>query len=260
MTAPRISAHNIRSFFRSTNAAIIALLTCTTVQAEQTTIAVASNFKPVLDALQPAFEQTSGHELVVASGSTGKLSSQIRLGAPFDVLLSADDTYAENLIEDGFAKDDSAFIYGIGQPVLWSAKDNNVGLESLRAKTDGKLAVATPAGAPYGIAAEQVLHHYQLTEFVKARQVFGENVGQAFAFVYTGTAEFGIVALSQVLQLPESRRGYYWTIPGEAYEPLDQMAVLLNRGIENEAAEDFLDYLASDEAKDIIRNYGYTVP
>ena len=58
--------------------------------AAQTQIAVAANFAAPMKRLVADFTRRAPHQVQVISGSTGKLFGQITHGAPFDVLLAAD--------------------------------------------------------------------------------------------------------------------------------------------------------------------------
>ncbi|MEM9669150.1 MAG: molybdate ABC transporter substrate-binding protein [Pseudomonadota bacterium] len=228
--------------------------------AEEATIAVASNFKPAMAEIERSFEEQTGHELSVSFGSTGKIFSQIQFGAPFDVFLSADTQHTDRAIEDGLAIEETAFVYAIGSLVLWSPSETDISLPTLSSPSIRKLAMANPASAPYGVAAQETLAYFGMADTITLKRVLGESIGQAFAFVHTGNADAGLVALSQVLQLPDDQNGFYDAVPQEAYRPIEQSAVLLNRGDGNQAAEAFLEYLDSDSAQAIIRQYGYSTP
>lgn len=223
-------------------------------------IAVATNFKPVMDELEAAFEADAGDVLTVSAGSTGKIFAQIRHGAPVDVFLSADQA-RPSLLEDGAeAVAGSRMTYAIGQLVLWRKSEGSVEPGALAAPNLGRVAIANPELAPYGRAAMETLAVLGLAETLADKRVLGENVGQAFAFVETGNAEFGFVALSQVLALPAGATGAYWTVPGEHYQPIRQDAVLLKRGADKPVARGFMAFLKSDEAREIIGAAGYVLP
>jgi hypothetical protein len=51
----------------------------------------AANFAAPLQKIAAEFEKDSGHRIVPSFGSTGKFYAQIKAGAPFEVLLAADD-------------------------------------------------------------------------------------------------------------------------------------------------------------------------
>jgi molybdate transport system substrate-binding protein len=232
------------------------------VAADDVTVAVAANFTNAINRLTPGFERTTGHKLVTSFGSTGKLYAQIRNGAPFDVFLAADEARPKRLEAEGAAVPNTRFTYAIGRLVLWSPDPDAVDPDGavLRTGKFAHLAIANAKTAPYGAAAEQVLHRLGVWAHVAPRLVRGENITQTFQFVSTGNAALGLVALAQVRSLPPMRQGSQWIVPDQLHDPLRQDAVLLARGADNGAARAFLAYLRSPTVKSIIRGLGYSTP
>ncbi len=230
------------------------------VLAEEALVAVAANFKEVADHLQADFESKGQHRLTLSAGSTGKLFAQIANGAPFDVLLAADQLRPERLEAEGLAVPGSRFTYALGYLTLWSVDPEAIGADGagiLSAGAFRRLAIANPALAPYGVAARQALKALDLQDKLADRIVMGENIGQTFAMVATGNAELGLVARSYVASPRNGRPGSRWDLPDHLYEPIRQDAVLLTRAQDNAAARAFLDYLRSKDARGIIAGYGY---
>jgi len=225
--------------------------------AGQAHVAVAANFLAPMKQLAPLFEQSSGHTLVVSSGSTGKFYAQIKNGAPFDVLLAADDETPARLMREGDAVRTQP--YAIGKLALWSADPGKIdGTDSvLRSGAYTRLAIANPKLAPYGAAAMQVLDKLGLTDAVKDKSVIGENIAQTYQFVASGNAEIGFVALSQITLDGKLTGGSAWQVPASFYAPIRQDAALLKRGADNPAAQALLDFLKKPQAQAVIRSYGY---
>lgn len=222
--------------------------------------AVAANFIEPARVLAAAYANGSGNVVHLSSGSTGALYAQISHGAPFDLLLAADEHTAARLVEEGLAAADSRFTYAVGSLVLWSADPARIRGACEAALREGhyrRLAIANPAVAPYGAAAQAVLQAWGLWQTVAPALLRAESVAQAFQFIATGNAELGFVARSQLVGLPQDGRGSFCIVDAAAYPPLRQQAVLLKRGEGNVAAEGFLDYLRSDEARVIIHRFGY---
>lgn len=225
-------------------------------------VAVAANFAEVMERLEADFERESPHGLNVTVGSTGKLYAQIVNGAPFDVLLSADQRRPEVLEERGLAVRGSRFTYATGKLTLWSRDPDQVGTDgaaTLRAGEFRRLAMANPDLAPYGVAARETLEGLGLNDALSDRIVMGENVGQAHALVATGNAELGLVALAHVKSPRNDTRGSRWDVPEHLHEPIRQDAVLLMRAEDNSAARDLLAYLRRPEVQALIRDHGYGV-
>ncbi|HWM29700.1 MAG TPA: molybdate ABC transporter substrate-binding protein [Woeseiaceae bacterium] len=251
----------------TTIVAIVALAIFQTALAEEPAgdealLAVAANFAEVIELLKGEFEQETGHSLTVSVASTGTLYAQIKNGAPFDILLAADQERPRLLEGEGLAVPGSRFTYAVGRLTLWSPEAGRIaanGAETLKLGDFRKLAIANPDLAPYGLAARETLEALELDESLEDRIVMGENIGQTHAMVATGNADLGFVALSYVLSPRNESKGSRWDVPQELYTPIRQDAVLLMRAAENAAARDFLAWLQGEDARARIREFGYAV-
>lgn len=224
-------------------------------------VAVAANFTAPMEKLAAEFARDTGHQAIVATGATGKFYAQIRNGAPFEVLLSADDDTPARLEKEGQVVAGSRFTYGVGRLALWSARAEVVdaGGKVLRTGAFRHLAIANPKTAPYGAAAVSTLERMGLRATLQPRIVQGENIAQAWQFASTGNAELGFVAQSQVWRDGKFTSGSGWIVPASMHEPIRQDAALLARGGANPAARALLDYLRGDKAKAVIRSFGYEI-
>ena len=231
------------------------------VIAESLTIAVASNFADTAKQLVEEFEADSGHDVQLIPGSSGRFFAQILNGAPFDIFLSADREKPAALVEAGLAKSESRFTYAIGRLALWSRDQTLVSGDASVLQTDKfkKLALASPRLAPYGKAAREVLNKYGLYDELSARLVQGENIAQAYQFVFTGNAELGFVALSQVMKGEALDSGSAWIVPGDLHLPIRQDGVILTNGVSVNASEAFMNFIKTPASRAIIASYGYGV-
>lgn len=221
-------------------------------------MAVAANFLATLQAIAPLYEQQSGDRLIISGASTGKLYAQIVNGAPYDVLLAADEGYPEKLERAGRVVGGSRFVYARGRLALWRAQPAPIDQGSLAAPAIRRIAIANPRTAPYGLAAKQVLESLGLWDSLQDKLVQGESTGQAFQFIASGNAQLGFVALSQVLN-PANRfnRQHYWLVSETAHQPLQQGAALLDSGRDKRAARRFLEFLQGEAARQVMERYGY---
>ncbi len=225
-------------------------------------VAVAANFVQALKEIAADFEKDTGHKLSISQGATGKFYAQISNGAPFDVLLSADDETPARLAREGKAVAGTQFTYAIGRLVLWSPDASLVdeGGGVLRTDKFRHLAIANAKVAPYGQAAVQTMQKLGLLTKLESRVVQGESITQTQQFITSGNAQLGFVALSQVWESGKLKSGSGWIVPEAMHEELRQDAVLLNPGKESVAAAALLNYLKSDKARKIIDRYGYKLP
>lgn len=243
-------------------ASLLAILACSgAANAGEVQVAVAANFAGPMEKLAADFQKDTGHKAVIATGATGKFYAQIKNGAPFEVLLAADDETPARLEKEGQVVAGSRFTYAVGRLVLWSAKDNYVDAAGNVLKTgDFKhLSIANPKTAPYGAAAVSTLERLGLRDRLQPRIVQGENIAQAWQFASTGNAELGFVAQSQVWRDGKFTSGSGWIVPASMHDPIRQDAALLNKGNGNPAAQALLQYLRSDKARALIRTFGYEV-
>lgn len=238
---------------------VIAMAGAAAAHAGEVQVAVAANFAAPMQKIAAEFEKDTGHQARLAFGSTGKFYAQVRNGAPFEVLLAADDETPARLEKEGQGVPGSRLTYAIGRLVLWSAQAGYVDAKGEILKTGNfkHLAIANPKTAPYGAAALSAMKKLNLAEALQPKLVQGENIAQAHQFVSTGNAQLGFVALSQVYQDGKIASGSAWIVPATYHEPIRQDALVLAKGAANPAAKALLDYLKSDKAKGIIRAYGY---
>lgn len=243
-------------------AVLALLLACAAARADGVQVAVAANFAGAMAEIGPAFTAATGHRIQLSSGSTGKFYAQVRAGAPFEVLLSADDETPARLMREGLAENGTAFTYAVGRLALWSATPGLVDPagDVLKSAAWRHLAIANPRLAPYGRAASEALASMALAEAVAGRLVTAESVAQAYQFVATGNAEIGFVALSQLQQPGRPAGGSFWPVPASLHAELRQDAVLLKPGVGRPAAQALLDFLRGDAARRIIARHGYGLP
>ena len=228
--------------------------------ADEVQVAVAANFSGTAQQIAAQFEKDTGHVVRLSFGATGKFYAQIEAGAPFDVLVAADQATPGKLVAEGKGLAATLHTYAIGKLVLWSADPALVDASGdvLKSGKWKHLAVADARLAPYGRAARETLASLRLTDAVQPRVVTAENIGQALQFVQTGNAELGFVALGQVRPADGSRpAGSMWLVPANLYSPIRQDVVVIASTKVSKAATQFVDYLASDKARAVIAACGY---
>jgi len=241
--------------------AIAVLLGAMAARADEVQVAVAANFAGPMQKIASEFARDTGYKALVSTGSTGNFYAQIKNGAPFEILLAADQATPQRLQDDGLVADGQRFTYAIGKLVLYSARPGYVDNDAsvLKRGNFQRLALANPKTAPYGTAGLEAIKALGLLEAVQAKIVQGDSIAQAFEFVATGNAELGFVALSQVAPPDRVVPGSWWMVPAKLYKPILQDAVLLKKGEGHTAARALMTYLRSDKIKALIQSYGYGV-
>jgi molybdate transport system substrate-binding protein len=227
-------------------------------------IAAASNLRPAMDALAAAFEaEHPGLDVAVTAGASGAFFAQVRGGAPFDLFFSADRDYPRKLIEAGLASGGEA-VYAVGRLVVWTPQGSPVdlagkGLAALADPAVRKIAIANPAVAPYGRAAEAALASAGVLEAVRGRLVLGQSVAQAAQFARSGAADAALVPLSLALA-PALRDGRTHPVPASLHPALEQSAVILRTARDPALAGSFLAFVTGPRGREILARAGYGLP
>lgn len=232
--------------------------------AEEITIAAASDLNFAFKEIVAEYERTTGNHVKLTLGSSGNFYAQIQNGAPFDLYFSADIAYPRKLEEAGLTVPGSLYQYAVGQIVMWTGHESHIdvtqGFEVLLEPTVKKIAIANPKHAPYGRAAVAAMEYFKVYDQIKDKLVLGENISQAAQFVDSGAADVGIIALSLALAPPMQAAGHYWEIPADAYPPIEQGAVMLMGGKNQESAKAFLSFIQGAEGQTMMKRYGFVVP
>jgi molybdate transport system substrate-binding protein len=224
-------------------------------------IAAASDLHFALDSVLTVFKQENPELVVhVNYGSSGKFYHQIVNDAPFDMYFSADINYPQKLEEQGFTTG-GIHLYAVGRIVIWSRKISTIkGTPMLLSEEIYKIAIANPAHAPYGQRSVEALQYYGIYETLRSKLVMGENIAQAAQFVISGAAEAGILALSLAISPTLKDEGEYYLIPEEAHTPLEQAFVVLKKAGNKKSVVLFSDFISSETARAILKQYGFSVP
>lgn len=228
---------------------------------EKLTIAAASDLRYALDDIITLFHQQQPEiEVRVIYGSSGKISTQIRHGAPFDIFFSADIQFPEQLYAEGHALTKPQ-LYALGRIVLWSPRQNMAGIElsQLADMNFRRLAIAQPAHAPYGQRAKEALQAAGVWAAVEPKLVYGENIAQTAQMAQSGGADIAIIALS-LAKFPELAKQGYQLIPAELHQPLTQAYVITHYGANNSSAQQFTAFMTNKDVLAIMQAYGFELP
>lgn len=226
------------------------------------TVAAASDLVFAMREIAADFEKETGIKAVISFGSSGVFAAQIRQGAPYDLFFSADAKIVMDLKDAGFLVPDGVALYARGRLALVSKATEFAGLQELRFKTSGRIAIANPAHAPYGRAAVEAMKSAGVYESVKDRFVYGENVAQAMTFVETGNAAAGIVALSVARPLSPRNRSGMKIVPIAAslHSPIMQAVGVLRSSKDKDAAAELIKYVLGAKGRGKLKEYGFEAP
>lgn len=241
---------------------IVTIISCSKKPDTNLTVAAAANIQFAIKDVISKFEKTHHIGIDLIIGSSGKLTAQIRQGAPYDVFLSADKKYPNSLYESKKAIQKSS-TYANGKLTLWTNKELTINdLNDITKSEIKKIAIANPKTAPYGKEAENALKNHGLFESIKHKLVFGENIAQTNQYILSGACDVGITAASTAFAKTINQKGTWVEINPETYSPIEQGVVITTFGHKNhpEKSKLFFDFLFSEEAKTIFAQYGYQVP
>jgi molybdate transport system substrate-binding protein len=228
------------------------------------TVAAASDLKFALEEVAVRFEK-SGHKLRLVFGSSGNFYSQLLQGAPFQMFMSADESYVLRLADAGKTLDRGR-LYALGRiglivPNGSPLKADGDLVDLAAALKDGRLqkfAIANPEHAPYGARAREALQRAGLWDAIRPRLVLGENISQTAQFATSGSAQGGIIALSLARAPSLAALGRFALIPESWHAPLKQRMVLMKDAPPPLRA--FYDYIGTPAAQDVMVRYGFTMP
>ena len=242
-------------------AAWVLLATLAAPASAQLSVAAAADLQAVLPEIGARFQRASGQTLRVTYGSSGQFVSQIQNGAPFDLFLSADESFVQRLVASAHADAASVAPYARGRLALWSRTnrqfDLGQGLRLLTSPAVRRIAIANPEHAPYGRAAVDALRHAGLYEREQSRLVLGENVSQAAQFAQTGNADAAIIALSLTLAPAMRASGTAVELSLDTFTPITQTGVVLTASRRRDAARRFLQFLVQPEIAQLLRDSGF---
>ncbi len=239
---------------------LLTLVSCKNRKSQALVIASAANVQFAMQELIAEFQNETGIPCETVLSSSGKLTAQIREGAPFHVFVSADMTYPEDLFKNGLTTGPPE-VYAYGKLVLWTLRsDLDPTPERLTQDDVRHIAIANPKTAPYGSAAVEAMRHFGIFEKTEPKLVYGESISQTNQFIISKTADAGFTAKSVVLSPEIKTQGRWVEIDQTAYTPIAQGAVVIQRNGEVKAeAMEFYRFLFSEKAKQTLQAYGYEV-
>jgi molybdate transport system substrate-binding protein len=242
---------------------LLAVFTVAWTAQAQIVVATAANMKFAMEELRADFSLKNGIEVKGVYGSSGKLVTQIKNGAPFDIFVSADVGYADSAVKWGYGASKPR-IYAYGKLALWTMKnlDLKKGLSVLADPGIGKIAIGDPKVTVYGPASIAAMKSAGVYDKAKSHFVFADNIAQVAEFIVTQSADIGLTAVSIAMSEPMHGKGTWVVVDTSLYPPIGQAAIMLTYGKDNnpESTRAFYAYLYSESARAILKRYGYSLP
>ncbi|MCH9739594.1 MAG: molybdate ABC transporter substrate-binding protein [Epsilonproteobacteria bacterium] len=232
--------------------------------AETIKVAVAANVSYAIDDLKKEFNKLYPDTKVqVTLGSTGKLTAQIKNGAPYQILMGANMMYPEKLYSEDYAVT-RPLVYAQGSLAYLSSKkrDFSKGIALLKSDKIKKIAIANPKTAPYGIATAQALKNAKIYDEVKSKFVFAESISQTVTYAVKAT-DLGFIAKSSLYtpQMAHFKEGENWAeLDPKLYTPINQGIVILKEGETSAEVSAFYAFIFSKKAEKIFKEFGYIIP
>jgi len=242
----------------------IMLILTITIFAQTINIAVATNVSYAINDLKAEFIKTNPNiNVLVTLGSSGKLTAQIKNGAPYGLFMSANMQYPNSLYKDNIAIT-KPIVYAKGALAYFSTKkqDFSKGINLLKDKNIQRIAIANPKTAPYGKASVEAMKNANIYKDIKSKFVYAESISQTVAYTVTA-ADIGIIAKSLLYSpnMSQYKEGVNWySLNHKLYTPINQGIVLLKYGKNSKAYKQFYDFILSKKSKKIFKSYGYILP
>ncbi|MBT3280572.1 MAG: molybdate ABC transporter substrate-binding protein [Campylobacteraceae bacterium] len=240
---------------------LLSLLVSSSLFSNTINIAVAANVSYAIDTLTKEFNKIYPNIKVrVILGSSGKLTAQIKHGAPYGLFMSANMKYPNALYEDQIAIT-KPFVYAQGSLAYFSTQacDFSKGVEILKNKNISRIAIANPKTAPYGKAAKEALENANIYNDIKKKFIFGESISQTVSYA-VAAADIGLIAKSSLFssKMAQYKKDINWCeVDSTLYTPINQGMVILKN---NKDIEAFYNFILSKKAKKIFEDFGYRVP
>jgi molybdate transport system substrate-binding protein len=253
----QVSFHGCLGTFLLLNGMLVS-----TVFAGEINAAVEASFAEPMERIVALYQKTSGNSVKVNLDSGGKLYTQIKNGAAYDIVISADEAMPKRLVQEGMASGDTRFVFAAERLVLWSAIPDFVDAKGavLFRGNFNKLAIADPKLSSYGMASKETLEKLVMWNSIQAKLVKGENENRAYQLAASENADLAFTGLSQIMREGKITGGSWWLVPPEIHGPVRQSAVMLTNSKNSAEVKQFLDFLKSKKVEAIIRNFGYELP
>jgi molybdate transport system substrate-binding protein len=228
--------------------------------ADLTVFAAASLTESLQDIGKEYEQQHPDVHLMFNFAASSALARQIQEGAPADVFFSADEAKMDGLEKKGFLSAGTRRSLLSNSLVIVVGAESRLSVSRAADLQDAKfahIALAEPQTVPAGIYAKEWLKSQGVWSNVIDKVIPTENVRAALAAVESGNVEAGIVYKTDA-NISKKVRVAHEVPPGEG-PPISYPVAVVKDSRQAESAKQFVDYLGSDAALNVFRNYGFLV-
>jgi molybdate transport system substrate-binding protein len=249
----------MKQFLQALTVACVVVMAAA-ARASDLTVFAAASLTDSLKQIGANYEKETGQGVVFNFEASSMLARQIEEGAPEDIFFSADETQMDVLAKKGLI-DPATRKDRLGNTlVVVVPADSALQIHSASdlAQADVKqIALGDPKAVPAGVYAKAWLEKFQLWDAIKPKVVPTENVRGALAAVASGNVEAGIVYKTDAAISKRVKIAY--EVP-RADGPDIRYPMALVKGSEQpDAAKKFLQYLDSDEAAKVFKQFGFVI-
>lgn len=229
---------------------------------QEVNLAAAASLKNVYDdKLIPMFqEKYPGVKVTPTYASSGDLQTQIENGLEADVFMSAANKQMDALAEEGLIDNSTNVQFLENKVVLIVPADSNTNISSFDdlKNVKGNIAIGDPESVPAGQYAQEVLNNTGIWDDVESKLSLGTDVTAVLNQVAQGSAECGIVYSTDAKSTSDVK--VICEAPEDALKtPVIYPVAVLKDSKDSDAANKFLEFLQTQEAKDVFVDYGFTI-
>ena len=238
---------------------LAAALALPTAKGAEVNVYAAASLTDVLKEIAVNHEKQSSDKIVFNFGAASLLVRQIIEHAPANVFFSADEAKMDDVQKAGLIVTETRRDLLSNSLVIVVPNDSNLAITSpdqLVDKTQ-KIAIADPRAVPAGIYTREYLSRISLWEKLEPKMVPTENVRAALAAVESGNVDAGFVYKTDANISKKVKIAF--NVPIEKGPAIRYPVAIVKEGQNNAAAEAFLRYLDSENARKLFERYGFIV-
>jgi molybdate transport system substrate-binding protein len=229
--------------------------------AQQITVSAAASLTDAFKELAPKFEAAKpGSTVRFNFAASGVLLQQITQGAPVDVFASADQDTMNRGVEQKLIDTDTRKNFATNSLVLIEPAKDGVGIKTLQDLTGPavkKIAVGKVATVPVGRYTRQALDAANLWTVLEPKFIQADSVRQVLDYVGRGEVEAGFVYRTDAAIMGDKVKV---VLAPEGNTPVSYPVAVVAESRQKALAKDFVTFLSTDAAQQVLVKYGFGKP